>query len=77
MPHNIDNRRRRERRQSRALQKAVRRFNAFERQPTAGAKNPAERFRLWLKRWRARYPTESRGEEALSRIYKLEHATLK
>jgi hypothetical protein len=77
MAHNIDNRTQRERRQRRAYMKAVRRFEAFERQPKSGDRKPAERFRLWLKCWRARHPEDSRDEPALTRVYDSENAVVK
>src|SRR3954452_11144973 len=77
MAHNIDNRRHRERRHRRAYLKAVRRLNAFDRQAKPGARDQKERFRLWLKRWRARHPEDSRDEAALERIYASENAPAK
>ena len=74
MAHNFDNRRRRELRHRRAYMKAVRRFDAFERQ---SKRDPDERFRLWLKCWRAQHPDDSRDEQARTRIYETESAIAK
>jgi hypothetical protein len=76
MAHNIDNRRQRERRHHRAYMKAVRRLDAFDRQAKPG-KDKAERYRLWLKCWRARHPADARSAEELSRVYEHETAPAK
>jgi hypothetical protein len=50
----------------------VRRLDAFDRHAKPGARDQKERYRLWRKRWRARYPEDSRDALALARIYELE-----
>jgi hypothetical protein len=77
MAHNIDNRRHRERRHRRAYLKVVRRLDAFDRQSKPGARDQKERYRLWLKRWRARHPEDSRDALALARIYEHENVVVK
>ena len=69
MPHNVDNRRQRERRLRRAYMKSLRRLDAFDRKAGAGKKDSPERFRIWLKGWRARNPADARSAEDLVTIY--------
>jgi hypothetical protein len=49
--------------------KSLRRLDAFDRKASAGKKDSPERFRIWLKGWRARHPADARSAEELAPVY--------